>query len=72
MISLRKLSLFFFLFFCFPANAHYYSESFSKWNINDDQVSGSFNVLEIEATRVLQIEKYQELALQNNLSEKIV
>ena len=72
MIRVSNLSLFFFLFFYFPANAHYYSESFSKWDINHDQVSGNFNVLEIEATRVLQIEKYQELALQNNLSEKMV
>ena len=50
------------------AQSHYFSESFSKWNISNQEIKVNFNLLELEATRILKINDYQKL-LSNNLSE---
>lgn len=50
------------------AQSHYFSESFSKWNISNQEIKVNFNLLELEATRILKIDDYQKL-LSNNLSE---
>ncbi len=67
-----KVFLFFIFSFCFNANAHYYSESFSTWKIDNNQVIGNFSVLEVESTRILNIEKFRNLAIQENLKESMV
>ena len=67
MIILRLIILFV-LFSINSSHAHYFSESFSKWNISDQDIKVNFNLLELEATRILKIDKYQKL-LSNNLSE---
>ena len=72
MIRAIKFILFFSLLFCFSANAHYYSESFSTWEIKDNGIIGNFNVLELESTRILNIEKYRDLAVKENLSDVII
>ena len=72
MIRAIKFILLLNFLFCFSANAHYYSESFSTWEINNNEVSGNFSVLEIESTRILNIGKYRDLAVQDKLSETMV
>ena len=67
MIILRLIILFV-LFSINFGHAHYFSESFSKWNISNQDIQVNFNLLELEATRILKIDKYQKL-LSNNLSE---
>ncbi len=67
MIILR-LIIIFVLFSINSVHAHYFSESFSKWNISKQDIQVNFNLLELEATRILKIDKYQKL-LSNNLSE---
>ena len=67
MIILR-LIIIFVLFSVNSVHAHYFSESFSKWNISKQDIQVNFNLLELEATRILKIDKYQKL-LSNNLSE---
>ena len=67
MIILR-LIIIFVLFSINSGHAHYFSESFSKWNISKQDIQVNFNLLELEATRILKIDKYQKL-LSNNLSE---
>ena len=67
MIILRLIILFV-LFSINSSHAHYFSESFSKWNISNQDIKVNFNLLELEATRILKIDKYQKL-LSNNLSE---
>ena len=67
MIVLRLIILFV-LFSINSAYAHYFSESFSKWNISNQNITVNFNLLELEATRILKIDKYQKL-LSNKLSE---
>ena len=67
MIILRLIILFV-LFSINLSHAHYFSESFSKWNISNQDIKVNFNLLELEATRILKIDKYQKL-LSNNLSE---
>ncbi len=67
MIILRLIILFV-LFSINSGHAHYFSESFSKWNISNQNIQVNFNLLELEATRILKIDKYQKL-LSNNLSE---
>ena len=67
MIILRLIILFV-LFSINSSHAHYFSESFSKWNISNEDIKVNFNLLELEATRILKIDKYQKL-LSNNLSE---
>ena len=67
MIILRFIILFI-LFSINSGHAHYFSESFSKWNISNQDIKVNFNLLELEATRILKIDKYQKL-LSNNLSE---
>ena len=67
-----KFILLFSFLFCFSASAHYYSESFSTWKINNNEISGNFSVLEVESTRILNIEKYRDLAVKENLSEAMV
>ena len=67
MIILRSIILFI-LFSINSGHAHYFSESFSKWNISNQDIKVNFNLLELEATRILKIDKYQKL-LSNNLSE---
>ena len=72
MIRVVKFILFFSLLFSVSVNAHYYSESYSKWDINDNEISGSFNVRQIETTRILNIERYQNLLIQKKFSEQMV
>ena len=67
MIILRLIILFV-LFSINLGHAHYFSESFSKWNISNQDIQVNFNLLELEATRILKIDKYQKL-LSNNFSE---
>ena len=64
-----KFTLLFIFLFCFHTHAHYYSESFSTWKINNNQVIGNFSVLEVESTRILNIEKFRDLAVHENLTE---
>ncbi|MDC3171944.1 HupE/UreJ family protein [Pelagibacteraceae bacterium] len=49
--------------------AHYFSESYSNWIISDNKVSATFTILKLEATRVLQIDKFQEIGQEKQLSE---
>ena len=49
--------------------AHYFSESYSNWIILDNKVSATFTILKLEATRVLQIDKFQEIGQEKQLSE---
>lgn len=51
------------------ASAHYFSESYSNWIINKHKISANFSILKLEATRILQIDSYQELGKEGNLSE---
>ena len=52
-----------------PLNAHYFSESFSKWNVVDNKVEANFSLLTLESTRILQVENYQKIMFEENLSE---
>ena len=67
MMNLRLIVLLI-LFSINSAQSHYFSESFSKWNISNQEIKVNFNLLELEATRILKIDDYQKL-LSNNLSE---
>ena len=50
-------------------NAHYFSESFSKWNVVDNKVEANFSLLTLESTRIFQVENYQKIMFEENLSE---
>ena len=52
-----------------PLNAHYFSESFSKWNVVDNKVEANFSLLTLESTRIFQVENYQKIMFDENLSE---
>ena len=52
-----------------PLNAHYFSESFSKWNVVDSKVEANFSLLTLESTRIFQVENYQKIMFEENLSE---
>ncbi len=52
-----------------PLNAHYFSESFSKWNVVDKKVEANFSLLTLESTRIFQVENYQKIMFEENLSE---
>ncbi len=52
-----------------PLNAHYFSESFSKWNVVDNIVEANFSLLTLESTRIFQVENYQKIMFEENLSE---
>ncbi len=52
-----------------PLNAHYFSESFSKWNAVDNKVEANFSLLTLESTRIFQVENYQKIMFEENLSE---
>ena len=52
-----------------PLNAHYFSESYSKWNVVDNKVEANFSLLTLESTRIFQVENYQKIMLEENLSE---
>ena len=52
-----------------PLNAHYFSESFSKWNVVDNKVEANFTLLTLESTRIFQVENYQKIMFEENLSE---
>ncbi len=52
-----------------PLNAHYFSESFSKWNVVDNKVEAHFSLLTLESTRIFQVENYQKIMFEENLSE---
>ena len=55
-----------------PLNAHYFSESFSKWNVVDNKVEANFSLLTLESTRIFQVENYQKIMFEENLSESDV
>ncbi len=52
-----------------PLNAHYFSESFSKWNVVDNKIEANFSILTLESTRIFQVENYQKIMFEENLSE---
>ncbi len=52
-----------------PLNAHYFSESFSKWNVVDNKIEANFSLLTLESTRIFQVENYQKIMFEENLSE---
>ena len=58
-----------FFFILSPLNAHYFSESFSKWNVVDAIVEANFSLLTLESTRIFQVENYQKIMFEENLSE---
>ena len=58
-----------FFFILSPLNAHYFSESFSKWNVVDAKVEANFSLLTLESTRIFQVENYQKIMFEENLSE---
>ena len=59
-----------FLLFNSQSYAHYFSESFSKWNIMGSDIIANFSILELEATRVLQVKEYEKILIDNELNEK--
>ena len=69
MLKIIKFLTFIFFVSIFPSNAHYFSESHSKWNIDGVKVEGVFNVFEIEATRTLQLPEIQKYLYEENLGE---
>ncbi len=58
-----------FFFLLSPLNAHYFSESFSKWNVVDNKIEANFSLLTLESTRIFQVENYQKIMFEENLSE---
>ncbi len=66
-IIANTITIFFFLLS--PLNAHYFSESFSKWNVVDNKVEANFSLLTLESTRIFQVENYQKIMFEENLSE---
>jgi hypothetical protein len=68
---MRKFIFLLLVLFSFTkaSHAHYFSESYSNWSIIDNEVSATFTILKLEATRVLQIDNFQELGKENELSE---
>ena len=60
---MRKFFFLLLILFSFTkaSHAHYFSESYSNWSIIDNKVSATFTILKLEATRVLQIDSFQEL-----------
>ena len=55
-----------------PVQSHYFSESFSKWNINGKNVVAQYSILELEATRIFKVDSYQKIMYENKLSERDV
>ena len=55
-----------------PVKSHYFSESFSKWNINGTNVVAQYSILELEATRIFKVDSYQKIMYENKLSERDV
>ena len=66
----KSLIVLIFLLFNSQAHSHYFSESFSKWNIIGSDIIANFSILELEATRVLQVKEYEKMLKNNELSEK--
>ena len=66
---MRKFFFLLLVLFSFTkaSHAHYFSESYSNWSIIDNEVSATFTILKLEATRVLQIDNFQELGKENKL-----
>ena len=70
-MHIRKLLIILiFLLFNSQSYAHYFSESFSKWNIMGSDIIANFSILELEATRVLQVKEYEQILIDNELNEK--
>ena len=71
---IRYINIAFYLFFFSInfSNAHYFSESYSKWVISEDYIEGTFNILELESTRVLQLPEFQKYLYQDGLTESEV
>ena len=70
-MHIRKLLIILiFLLFNSQSYAHYFSESFSKWNIMGSDIIANFSILELEATRVLQVKEYEKILIDNELDEK--
>ena len=57
---MRKFIFLLLVLFSFTkaSHAHYFSESYSNWSIIDNEVSATFTILKLEATRVLQIDNF--------------
>ena len=66
----KSLIVLVFLLFNTQAYTHYFSESFSKWNITGSDISANFSILELEATRILQVKEYEKMLTGNEFSEK--
>ena len=69
MLKVIKFLTFIFFISIFPSNAHYFSESYSNRSIIDNKDSATFTILKLEAPRVLQIDSFQELGKEKELSE---
>ena len=66
----KSLIVLIFLLFNSHAYTHYFSESFSKWNITGSDITADFSILELEATRVLQVKEYEKMLIDDGFSEK--
>ena len=66
----KSLIVLIFFLFNSQAHSHYFSESFSKWNIMGSDIIASFSILELEGTRILQVKEYEKMLRNNKLSEK--
>ena len=66
----KSLIVLVFLLFNTQAYTHYFSESFSNWNITGSDIIANFSILELEATRILQVKEYEKMLTGNEFSEK--
>lgn len=69
MLKLIKCLTFITFASIFSANAHYFSESHSKWVVNGVNIEGTFNIFELEATRVLKLPEIEKFLYEQKLSE---
>ena len=72
MIRIINCSICLFFIFTSIANSHYFSESYSKWIVDEEYIEGTFNVLELESTRVLQLPQFQKYLYEDDLTESEV
>tara|TARA_B110001454_G_scaffold218537_1_gene246782 strand:- start:773 stop:2005 length:1233 start_codon:yes stop_codon:yes gene_type:complete len=72
MIRIINCSIYLFFIFISIAHSHYFSESYSKWVVDEEYIEGTFNVLELESTRVLQLPQLQKYLYEDDLTESEV
>ena len=66
----KLLIVLIFLLFNSKSYAHYFSESFSNWNILGSDIIANFSILELEATRIFQVKEYEKMLIGNEQNEK--